>query len=213
MSAPPLRGRGERAMRGLAGLLCAGLLLQPAAAGAARAADAGTASAEQVQLTQVVLRTPTAELDPTLAGAFLKLDPETLPRKWRSKARGKQLELNALIRVAEGKKKGVIRVIGSEECKPPRPAPADIPMMMMLGFIEAEEWAVGAAGVQTDCTELDMQCQFSLHIVEMGKKAKPPRRYFFQEKDFMLFIVRMKEKSLEAKQTGFFGTGFLKCQH
>lgn len=176
--------------------------------------DVGTASPEQVQLTDIVLKTPTGELDPALAGAFLKLDTDTLPKKLRSKARGKQFELNALIKVAQGKKMGSIRPIGADQCTPPKPKPEDIPMMTgFLGFVEVTEWGVAAAGSQTECTELDMQCQFSLHIVDMGPKAKPPRRYFFQEKDPMKTIVEMKEKNIDAKQTQFFGTGFLKCQH
>jgi hypothetical protein len=206
------------------GLLLVVLLLAPAAdaakrkAGAGRAtpaADPGTADADTVKLADIAIKTSTAELDPTLAGAFLKVDVSTLPSRQRKMARGKQIELRALINVAEGKKKGGIRMIGPEECVPPKMTPEDLPMLLnpSLGFVEAQEWAIGEAGTQTECSELDMQCQFSLHIVNMPKGSKPPRRFFFQERDPMLAIVQMKERNIDGKQTHFFGAGFLKCQH
>ncbi len=188
-------------------------LLEKRAEDASGLPEAGTADEDTVKLADIVIKSPTAELDPVLAAAFLKVDVATLPKRLRDKARGKQFELRALIKVAEGKKSGSIRQVGPAGCDPPKVTPNDIPLLIRLGFIEAQEWAVGEAAAQTECTELDMQCQFSLHIVDMPKGAKPPRRYFFQERDPMLAIVQMKEKSIDARQTGFFGVGFLKCQH
>ncbi|MDX6770114.1 MAG: hypothetical protein SF051_11330 [Elusimicrobiota bacterium] len=209
-------------------LLCV-LLLAPAADAAERkaragrakpaaekaSADAGTADADTVKLADIAVKTPTVDLDPVLAGAFLKVDTQTLPARQRVLARGKQMELRALIKVAEGKKKGGIRMTGPDGCKPPKLTQDDLKWLLnpLLGFVEAQEWAIGEAGTQTECTELDMQCEFSLHIVDMPKGSKPPRRFFFQERDAMLVIVQMKERSINAKQTQFFGTGFLKCQH
>lgn len=187
-------------------------LLEKRAEDAAGLPEAGTADADTVQLADIVIKTPTAELDPTLAGAFLKVDTATLPARQRKMARGKQIELRALISVAEGKKRGAIRMIGPTGCTPTKVTPADIPLLVRLGFVETEDWAVAEAGAQTECTEQDMQCQFSLHIVDMPKGSKPPRRYFFQERDPMLAIVQMKERGSTAKQTQFFGVGFLKCQ-
>ncbi len=190
---------------------------KPAAAKVAKPApeDPGTADADTVKLAGIVVKTPTDELDPTLAGAFLKVDVGTLPSRQRVAARGKQMELRALIKVAEGKKKGGIRMVGPDECVPLKLTEADLKWLLnpMLGFVEAEEWAIGEAGTQTECSELDMQCQFSLHIVYMPKGSKPPRRFFFQERDPMLAIVQMKERNIDGKQTHFFGAGFLKCQH
>lgn len=190
---------------------------KPTAATAAKSApeDPGTADADTVKLAGIVIKTPTDQLDPTLAGAFLKVDTQTLPPRQRVAARGKQMELRALIKVAEGKKKGGIRMVGPEECQAPKLTQDDLKWLLnpMLGFVEAEEWAVGEAGTQTECSELDMQCQFSLHIVHMPKGSKPPRRFFFQERDPMLAIVQMKERNIDGKQTHFFGAGFLKCQH
>jgi hypothetical protein len=193
------------------------LLLLACVAGAApkAAVDNGTADADTIKLADIAIKSSTAELDPVLAGAFLKVDTQTLPARQRVAARGKQMELRALIKVAEGKKKGGIRQIQPDECVPPKLTKDDLKWLLnpITGFVEAEEWAIGEAGTQTECTEQDMQCQFSLHIVDLPKGSKPPRRFFFQERDPMLVIVQMKEKNMSAKQTQFFGAGFLKCQH
>ena len=193
------------------------LLLLASVAGAApkAAVDNGTADADTIKLADIAIKSSTAELDPVLAGAFLKVDTQTLPARQRVAARGKQMELRALIKVAEGKKKGGIRQIQPDECTPPKLTKDDLKWLLnpITGFVEAEEWAIGEAGTQTECTEQDMQCQFSLHIVNLPKGSKPPRRFFFQERDPMLVIVQMKEKNMSAKQTQFFGAGFLKCQH
>lgn len=192
------------------------LLLASSAVAAPKAAvDNGTADADTIKLADIAIKSSTAELDPVLAGAFLKVDTATLPARQRAAARGKQMELRALIKVAEGKKKGGIRQIQPDECTPPKLTKDDLKWLLnpMLGFVEAQEWAIGDAGTQTECTEQDMQCQFSLHIVDLPKGSKPPRRFFFQERDPMLVIVQMKEKNMSAKQTQFFGAGFLKCQH
>jgi hypothetical protein len=186
----------------------------PAAEQAAASGDAGTADADQRQLAVLVLTEETSALDPALASAFMKLDVETLPKKLRLKARAKQLELNALVKVSEGKKKGGIRMVDAAGCTPPNPTPDMIPFMLGIGgFVEVQEVPTADAEVQTECTELDMQCQFSLHIVRFPKGSKPPRRLFIQEKDPMALIIAMKDKNMQARQTNFFGTGFLKCQH
>lgn len=176
--------------------------------------DAGTADETTVKLAQVVINTPTAELDPTLAGAFLKVDAQTLPVRLRSKARGKQLELRSLIQIAEGKKKGGIRVVGPDPCVLEKFKPSDIPILLQVGFVEVGENGVDGAMRQTLCTELDLQCQFTMKIVDMPKGARPPRRYFFQEKDPMKAIAELHDRGGKAPgQTNFFGAGFLTCQH
>lgn len=192
------------------------LLIIPAAAVAKKEQSAAknqvSADETTLKLARVVLDTPTAELDPTLAGAFLKVDAETLPIRLRTKARGKQLELRSLIAIAEGKKKGGIRVVGPEGCTPEEFKAADIPMLLAVGFVEAYETGIDGAQQQTQCTELDMQCQFTLKIVDTPG-SKRPRRYFFQERDPMLAIVQLKEQGAKAGQTNFFGSTFLTCQH
>jgi hypothetical protein len=178
------------------------------------ARDLGTADETQVKLAQVVIKTPTAELDPTLASAFLKLDVETLPAALRVKARGKQVELRSLISIAEGKKKGAIRMIGTETCEEEKFTAADIGMLLQVGFVEAQEHGVDGASKQTNCSEQDMKCQFTLKVIVMPPGSKPRRRYFFQEKDPMLAIVQLHEKAASGVggQTNFFGAGYLACQ-
>lgn len=210
-------------------LLAAVLLLAPAADAAGKRRrvvkadsptetalrDEGTADETQVQLAQVVIKTPTAELDPTLAGAFLKLDVDTLPKRLRTRARGKQVELRSLISIAEGRKKGAIRMIGKETCEEEKFTAADIGMLLQVGFVEAQEHGVEGAERQTNCSEQDMKCQFTLKVIVMPPGSKPRRRYFFQEKDPMLAIVQLHEKAANnvGGQTNFFGAGYLACQH
>lgn len=209
-------------------LLAAVLLLAPAAESADKRKrplkaesptetalrNEGTADETQVKLAEVVIKTPTAELDPTLAGAFIKLDTATLPKRLRSKARGKQIELRSLIAIAEGKKKGAIRMIGTETCEEEKFTAADIGMLLQVGFVEAQEHGVDGASRQTNCSEQDMKCQFTLKVIVMPPGSKPRRRYFFQEKDPMLAIVQLHEKAASnvGGQTNFFGAGYLACQ-
>jgi hypothetical protein len=176
--------------------------------------DGGTADETQVKLAEVVIKTPTAELDPTLAGAFLKLDAAILPKRLRAKARGKQIELRSLVSIAEGKKKGAIRMIGAETCEEEKFSAADISMLLQVGFVEAQEHGVEGAERQTNCSEQDMKCQFTLKVIVMPPGSKPRRRYFFQEKDPMLAIVQLHEKAAGGAggQTNFFGAGYLACQ-
>lgn len=214
----PLADAAERRQRPARSKTMEALAEEPAAKRDAEenaSKDAGTADETQVKLAQVVIRTPTAELDPTLAGAFLKLDVETLPKKLRAKARGKQLELRSLIQLAEGKKKGAIRMVGAETCTPEKFKPSDIGILLQVGFVEAQDYGVDGASKQTNCSEIDMQCQFTLKVIDMGPKAVPRRRYFFQEKDPMLAIVQIHEKHAgkAGGQTNFFGAGYLACQH
>ncbi len=191
-------------------LLLLAILLPPLCAGAADP-PAAKADATTVQLADVVIKTPTAELDPTLAGAFLKVDIASLPARQRRGARGKQLELKALIKVAEGKKKGSIRMTGDQGCELPIVTAEDIPMLRKMGFVEVRESSIASAETATQCSRIQMQCEFSLHIVEMPKGSKPPRRFFFQEKDPMLVFVGTADAPQSAGQTNFFGTA-LTCQ-
>lgn len=207
-------------------LLAAALLLAPQAEAAEKKKpaarsktlevleDGGTADETQVKLAEVVIKTPTAELDPTLASAFLKQDAATLPKRLRAKARGKQIELRSLIAISEGKRKGAIRVIGTETCEEEKFTAADIGMLLQVGFVEAQEHGVDGASKQTNCSEQDMKCQFTLKVIIMPPGAKPRRRYFFQEKDPMLAIVQLHEKAASGVggQTNFFGAGYLACQ-
>lgn len=207
-------------------LLAAALLLSPMAEAAEKKKpaarsktlevleDGGSADETQVKLAEVVIRSPTAELDPTLAGAFIKLDTQTLPKRLRAKARGKQIELRSLIAISEGKRKGAIRVIGTETCEEEKFTAADIGMLLQVGFVEAQEHGVDGASKQTNCSEQDMKCQFTLKVIVMPPGAKPRRRYFFQEKDPMLAIVQLHEKAAGGAggQTNFFGAGYLACQ-
>ena len=88
-------------MKSLALLLC---LTFPAAA-----ADSGPDEATRIKIAEYMLKTPLNEADPSLVSGFMKLDASALPKKLQDKARGKQLEIDAIVKIHNGKKKGPFR--------------------------------------------------------------------------------------------------------
>ncbi|PIR16685.1 MAG: hypothetical protein COV48_09520, partial [Elusimicrobia bacterium CG11_big_fil_rev_8_21_14_0_20_64_6] len=83
-------------MRAIALLLCL--------AGSMFAADSsGPDEKTRIKIVEYMLKTPMNEADPTLVSGFMKLDPESLPKKLRDKARGKQMEIDAIVKIHKGK--------------------------------------------------------------------------------------------------------------
>lgn len=160
------------------------------------------------KIVDYVLKTPTPELDAKLANRFLDLDAAAMPKKKRESVRAKQLELNVLLKIAQGKKKGGIRWPASNECARKVYAPADISALLMAGFVEVEEDAVDYIERKTNCTEADLACEFTLSIVvEPRKKGPPLKRYFLHERDPLEALVG-EHRGGVGGQTRFFGTVF-----
>lgn len=160
------------------------------------------------------LRTPTAEMDPKLAGAFLDLDVATLPKKKQEKARAKQIELQTLLKISKGKKKGGIRWPTPDGCKVKYYGPGDVGALQVAGFVEIQEEEERFLENKTKCTEVELSCEFSLSIVLIPQKKGPPgKRYFLHMNDPINALVAEFRSGKVAGQTKFFGVGVFSCNH
>lgn len=157
-------------MRTLALVLC--LLAVPAFA--ADAPDAKTA----VKLTEYMLKTPLNEADSAVVSGFMKIDTETLPKKMRERARAKQLEIDAFVKIKEGKKKGPFRFPAACTVKPYE-GEAGMRTMSLMGSERITEEEEQYLELKGNCTEEQLLCEFSLNIVIIRRKDKPPLKHYF----------------------------------
>jgi len=172
-------------MRFLALILCLGFV-------ASARAD-GPDEKTRIKMAEYMLKTPMNEADPTIVSGFMKLDPESLPKKMRDKVRGKQMEIDQIVKIHNGKKKGPFRFPAACEIKRYE-GPDGIRIMgYIIGNVEIageEEEYVERA---TNCTEEQLLCEFSLNIVVMKRPGKAPlKRYFLMENDPLMALVAEK---------------------
>lgn len=195
-------------------ILLALCLLAPAA----RAADSKTAevlaaekaAAEKttVQLVEYFLKVPTSEADPKLVNPFLAVDTQTLPKKLRKKALGKQIEIRNLIKLHETKKAGSI-LMPLEGCSE---KDFVLPLNQAafyegLGYEEVNEDELEYVKNKTKCTEVDLGCRFTMKL--FFTKSKPRRMMFIPEDPIMAIVAESRGKGGSTK---FFGLG-LTCMH
>lgn len=177
-------------------------------------AAAAPDEATTLQIADYALRTPTADMDPKLANAFLDLDVDKLPKKKREKARAKQLELQTLLKISGNKKKGGIRWPTPEGCKPKIYGPGDAGALMIAGFAEIKEDEESFLEERTKCSELELCCEFSLTILLTPRKKLPPlKRFFLHENDPINSLLAEYRNSKAGGQTKFFGGGVFSCNH
>lgn len=164
----------------------------------------------KLQVVEYMLKTPLADAKPAVIDPFLKIDPSTLPKKLQQKARAKQVEVAALLKIHDTKKKGSI-VTPVEGCsaadyvKPTK----DLPIYMTAGYEEITEDEEKGLEQNTMCTEVDLGCRFTMIIVH-DKGSKADRRLFLMSTDPMM----AKVAAIRSKTGGgnYFGTG-ITCMH
>lgn len=196
--------------------LAALLLLIPAQARAALDPD-------ELKLVRYVLRTPTAQLAPETIPPFLELDPAELPKDLRGGWWAKKEELEALAKIAAGRKKAPLRRIGNDEeplCEIEEANARKLGILGMAGFVPVEEHEVIKLLDKTSCTECELQTEFTLRIFEKkpaGKPKKKPGRleriYRMHAKDPLMALVSAMRAGQEGSGTSFFGIGmYPKCR-
>lgn len=153
----------------------------------------GPDEATRVKIVQYMLKTPLNEANPTLVSGFMKLDAQSLPVKLRDKTRAKQLEIDAVVKIHKGKKKGPFRFPAGCEIKRYE-GPEGIRIMGMIsGNVEIDGAEEDYIEKKTNCTEDNLLCEFSLNIVLMKRKDKPPlKRYFIMDRDPLMALVAEK---------------------
>jgi len=153
----------------------------------------GPDEATKIKMVEYMLKTPMNEANPDLVAGFMKLDPETLPKKLRDKARGKQMEIDAIVKLHKGKKKGPFRFPVACEIKRYE-GPEGIRIMNYIIGNEEIAWEEEEyIEKKANCTEEQLICEFSLNIVLMKRKDKPPlKRYFLMGQDPLMALVAEK---------------------
>ncbi|MEK7382676.1 MAG: hypothetical protein AAB262_05250 [Elusimicrobiota bacterium] len=166
------------------------------------------------QIVDYALRTPTSDMDPKLANAFLDLDLKNLPKKKQEKALAKQLELQTLLKIIQGKKKGGIRWPTTEDCKSKIYGPGDVGALRLAGFVEIQEDEESFLEERTKCSEMELCCEFSLSIVlTPQKKGLPTKRFFLHANDPINSLLAEYRNKGVGGQTKFFGGGVFSCNH
>jgi len=171
------------------------LVLALLLAGPAFSAETGPDEATRIKIAEYMLKTPMDEADPTLVSGFMKLDPEALPKKLRDKVRGKQMEIDAVVKIHKGKKKGPFRFPAA--CQPKYyDGPEGIRTMnLIIGNVEIAGEEEEYLELKGNCTEEQLMCEFSLNVVRMKPLAKgklPYKRYFMMEQDPLMAWVAEK---------------------
>ena len=176
------------------------------------AGDAAPLDADTLDMVKAFLKMPTADLPTAHISRFMAVDPEALPKKLRQPYEGKRLELRTLVRLAEGKKRGVVRM-PEADCSRSRDAEGSaISVLLMAGYQEISFEEEKYVEKETRCTERDLMCEFSL-VVVVEKKGKPPvarARFFLHFRDPLFAIVGQYREG-HAGQTHFFGLGVPTC--
>ena len=143
------------------------------------------------------------------------MDPEALPNKLQQPFLAKRLELNTLKRLAEGKKRGGVRM-PAEDCAIPKDDQGLLATYLRIaGFKEISDDEEKFLEKQTKCTERDLMCEFSLLIIQepkgKGKGKEKRRRFFLHFRDPIFALVDQYREQGNAKQTNFFGAATPVC--
>lgn len=156
----------------------------------ARAAD----EADRIKLVEYMLKTPTGDADPKLVAPFMQIDTSALPKKYQRKAQAKQIEIQMLMKIAKGKKKGPFRYPEACQAKRYYGELGLQTMAMIIGNVEVEPEEIDYIRLKTNCTEEQLICEFSLNVVVLPAKGKAPARikYFLMETDPLMALVAEK---------------------
>lgn len=189
-------------------LLLAGPAAAQAKAAGAPAADKAPSDKTKIELVQYFIEIPITEANPKLIDPFLAIDVETLPKKLRRKAKGKQIEISTLLKLHETKKAGSLIqpdavCTGEEMVKKLEEAG----LYLGFGYEEVDEDELKYVMTKTKCTEIDLGCRFSLKI--FYTKPKPRRLAFYSSDPIMALVAESRGKG---GSTRFFGIG-ITCMH
>jgi hypothetical protein len=180
---------------------------QTAPAAAAPALDEDT-----LAMVKAFLKLPTSEIPAEHIPRFLAVDPDSLPAKLQSAFLAKRIELYTLKQLAEGKKRGGVRM-PEADCSIPKDLQGpSAGILMMAGYQEINDLEEDFVMEQTKCTERDLMCEFTLQILapRKGAKGKPTRRLFLHVNDPVFALVGMFRSNGHVS-THFFGLGGVNC--
>ncbi|MCX5795016.1 MAG: hypothetical protein NTY77_05950 [Elusimicrobia bacterium] len=189
---------------GAAALLAVFLGLAPAAA--------WSLDPDTMEMVKAFVKMPTSELPADSIPRFLAVDPAELPAKLRKSFLAKRVELYTLKQLADGKKRGGVRM-PEADCAVPKEGQSDSAEILLLaGYEEINDLEEDYVLQVTKCTEHDLMCEFSLQVLAQpkGKKGGPRRRLFLHQNDPAFALVGLFRQHGKAS-THFFGVGGVSC--
>lgn len=168
---------------------------------------------DTLEMVKSFLKTPTENLPAEHIPRFLEVDPKSLPKKLRRPFEAKCVELYSLRQVAAGNKRGGWRT-PEENCEVVKEGRSNSAGILILaGFLEISEDEELWLMKETNCTEHDLMCEFTLQVVaeKAGKKAPARRRLFLHQRDPVFALISQYREEGRVRQTKFFGIGGLHC--
>jgi len=180
--------------------------------GSDAAAAAPALDQDTLAMVKAFLRLPTDQIPAAHIPKFLAVDPAALPEMLRQRFLAKRLELFTLKQLADGKKKGSVRM-PEADCAVPRDAQSkSAGLLGMAGYEEIKELEEDYVMEQTRCTEHDLMCEFTLQILAPpgDKKEGQGRRLFLHQDDPLFAMVTLYRRHGRAS-THFFGLGGVSC--
>lgn len=167
----------------------------------------------RIKTAQYMLKTPNDQANPTVVAAFMKLDTKTLPPKLRDKARAKQLEIDAVVKIHKGKKKGPFRFPDACQVKYYEGPEGMRVMGLIIGNAEITGEEEEYLELKGNCTEEQLMCEFSLNVVIMKRKDKAPlKHYFLMEQDPLMAWVAEKRGGGASAGNNYFQALKPSCQ-
>lgn len=167
----------------------------------------------RIKTAQYMLKMPLDQANPTVVAAFMKLDTNTLPPKLRDKARAKQLEIDGVVKIHKGKKKGPFRF--PDACQPKfYEGPEGMRVMrLIVGNAEISGEEEEYLELKGNCTEEQLMCEFSLNVVIMKRKDKVAvKHYFLMEADPLMAWVAEKRGGGASAGNNYFQALKPSCQ-
>lgn len=165
---------------------------------------------DTLAMVEAFLKLPTPSLPPDSIPRFLAVEPKALPKKQRTAFMAKRLELYTLRQMAEGKRKGNVRM-PEKDCAVSQDAKSGVlRVLLMAGYVEISQDEENYLINETRCTEHSLMCEFSLQIVveTSGGKGAARRRLFLYPSD-PAFALLADYRSMGGRrhQTNLFGDG------
>jgi len=196
-------------------LLLAAALAEPAHAARKKAEkpEPGvTASSTTIKMVEHFTTVETADLPVEAIPEFMAVDPKTLPSRLRTKYQAKKLELAALKKNADGKKKGFFRRMGNDKqalCVPEEGDEQTVALLPQMGFEPITEDEEKFLMQKTNCSECELNEDFSLtmYIVPPKKKGDKGIRYLFLSQNDPLMGLIASYRAGGTGPTAFFGIG------
>jgi hypothetical protein len=168
-------------------------------------------------MVEAFLKAPVNQMPPDQVDRFMAVDPQTLPKKLRTPFRNRVVELEAVMKAFQAKKKGFV-IMPYDTCDTAK-KDESASTLLNAGYQEITDSEEAYLIRQTKCTEMDQRCDFTLRTVDEPptKTKKGQRRYFLychMSCDPLMILIGFERKHINDRGTDFFGIpSYPNCVH